>query len=457
MLASNSRRILRSLALQAFIFLLVLSFAANASSGTSPRAQRMVLSNGLVVLVAEDHSLPMVVLQLLVDAGSRLDPSGKEGLAHLASKGLLLGTAKQQATAIHEAIDFMGASLSSSATRDVAIVALQVLKKDLEKGFGFFVESLTAPLFPGDELQKELRKIIGAIQASDEQPMALAEKTFQKTLFANSPYGHPVEGTRESVEKLTRKDVSEFYKTHDRADGSILSIVGDITLEEVKTKLVPLLEQWPSGTVKPMAFNASYTKGPRRVTIDRQITQANIVLGAVGVRREDPDYYSLSVLNYILGGGGFSSRLMEEIRVKKGLAYSVSSFFDAEKYQGSFQIVMQTKNETAREAIALAIRQMELIRSELVSDADLKRAKAYLTGSFPLRVDTQSKLAAFLAQAEYYGLGLDYPEKYPSLINRVQSEDVLRAAKAHMNPQEAIIVVIGNLKEAGMGEVSSGR
>ena len=174
------------------------------------------------------------------------------------------------------------------------------------------------------------------------------------------------------------------------------------------------------------------------------------------MRRDNPDYYSLSVMNYILGGGGFGSRLTEEIRVKRGLAYSVVSFFGAEKYQGSFQIVMQTKNPSAREAIDLALKEMELIRKEPVSEGDLRRAKAYLIGSFPLRIDTQSKLANFLAQVEYYGLGLDYPERYPSLINSVSREGVLRVGRAYLHPEQVILVVVGNLKEAGMESPSTG-
>jgi zinc protease len=160
-------------------------------------------------------------------------------------------------------------------------------------------------------------------------------------------------------------------------------------------------------------------------------------------------------MNYILGGGGFGSRLIEEIRVKRGLAYSVASFFDAEKYQGSFQVVMQTKNTSAREAIDLVLSQMELIRKDPVSEEDLRRAKAYLVGSFPLRIDAQSKLANFLAQVEYYGLGLDYPEKYPSLINSVTREDVLRVAKTHLHPEQVLLIVVGNLKEAKMERPSS--
>ena len=184
--------------------------------------------------------------------------------------------------------------------------------------------------------------------------------------------------------------------------------------------------------------------------IDRGITQANIILGHAGVSRDNPDYYALTVMNYILGGGGFSSRLVRKIRNKRGLAYSVASFFDPGKYPGSFQIVLQTKNSSAREAISLSLQEMERIRKELVSEKELEGAKKYLIGSFPMRLDTQGKLANFLTQVEYYGLGPDYPEKYPSLIRSITREEVLRVAKKYLHPKNTILVVVANLKEAGM-------
>jgi zinc protease len=197
-------------------------------------------------------------------------------------------------------------------------------------------------------------------------------------------------------------------------------------------------------------FIVTFAKEKKTVKIDRTITQAHIILGHAGVSRENPDYYALTVMNYILGGGGFASRLVEEIRNKRGLAYSVTSFFDPGKYPGSFQIALQTKNSSAREAISLALQQMERIRKEQVSEKELEGAKKYLMGSFPLRLDTQGKLANFLTQMEYYGLGLDYPEKYPSLIRSVTREEVNRVAKIYIQPENYILVIVANLAEAGM-------
>ena len=420
------------------------------SSPAMPPIQRMVLPNKIVLLISEEHSLPFMTMQLLVDSGSQKDPSGKEGLARLVAKGLLLGSSQRTVMAINEELDFMGASLNTSCSRDYATVNLRVLKKDLDRGLDLFLESLTQPTFPEGEVRREVEKTLAAIQAAEDQPEEVAEKEFQKDLFLASPYGHPVEGTKESVPRITREAIVQFYRNYYHPNNSILVVVGDITLEEVRAKLLPRLAKWPMGKVPGMAFKSEFARGPKTVKIDRAITQANIILGHGGVSRENPDFYALTVMNYILGGGGFSSRLMETIRNKRGLAYSVASFFDPHKYPGSFQVVLQTKNDSAREAISLSLQQMQRIRQEMVSEEELEGAKKYLIGSFPMRLDTQGKLTNFLTQVEYYGLGLDYPEKYPGLIRSVTRGEVLRVAKAYLTPEDYILVVVANLKEAGM-------
>ena len=432
------------------VFLMVCIGLPDGSAQAMPRVQRTVLPNGLVLLVSEEHSLPFLTFQLLIDSGAWRDPSGKEGLAHLTARGLLLGTSKRTVNAINEELDFMGASLSSSSGRDYATLNLKVLKKDLDKGLDLFMEVLTQPTFPEEEIRREIEKTLAAIQSEEDQPEEVAEKEFEKNLFLNSPYAHPVEGTKESVSGLTGEEVVRFFHSYYHPNSAVLTVVGDITNDELKMKLIPLLQKWPMSEIPKLPFITQFEKEQKTVKINRPITQANVVLGHAGVSRENPDFYAITVMNYILGGGGFASRLMEEIRNKRGLAYSVASFFDPGKHPGSFQIVLQTKNASAREAISLSLQQMERIQRELVSEKELEGAKKYLIGSFPMRLDTQAKLANFLIQVEYYGLGLDYPERYPSLIQSVTREEVLRVAKKYLHPKNMIQVVVANLKEAGM-------
>jgi zinc protease len=415
-----------------------------------PPVQRMVLPNHLVLLICEEHSLPFVIFQLLINSGSRQDPSGQEGLANLTARGLLLGSLNRSVNTINEEVDFMGASLNASVGKDVATLSLRILKKDLDKGFDLFMEALRRPAFAEEEIRREIEKTLAAIQSGEDEPGEVAEKEFQKTLFLRNPYGHSAEGTKESVPRLTREAVLRFYQTYYHPNNSILAVVGDITVEEIRKKIVPHLIQWPMAEIPKVPFTVAFAKERKMIKIDRGITQANIVLGHAGISRDNPNFYSFTVMNYILGSGGFSSRLVEEIRIKRGLAYSVTSYFDAAKYPGSFQIALQTKNSSAREAISIALEQMERIRKESVSEKELEGAKKYLIGSFPMRLDTQGKLAGFLTQVEYYDLGLDYAKKYPVLIRSVTREDVLRVAKKYLHTKNTILVVVANLKEAGM-------
>jgi zinc protease len=312
------------------------------------------------------------------------------------------------------------------------------------------MEVLTQPTFPEEEIHREVEKTLAAIQSEEDQPEEVAEKAFLRALFLGSPYGHPVEGTKESVSKLTREKVVQFNRSYYHPNNAVLTIVGDITDDEIKSKLIPRLEKWTVGEILKLPFITKFEKDQKTVKINRPITQANIILGSAGLSRENPDFYAVTVMNYILGGGGFASRLTEAIRNKRGLAYSVASFFDPGKFPGSFQIVLQTKNSSAKEAISLSLQQMERIQKELVSEKELEGAKKYLIGSFPMRLDTQGKLANFLTQVEYYGLGLDYPERYPSLIRSVTREEILRVAKKYLHPKKCVLVIVADLKEAGM-------
>jgi len=433
-----------------FGFFLLILASMGGTLLAMPPVQRMTLSNQMVLLTSEERSLPFVTLQLLIDAGSRRDSAGEEGAAYLTAKGLLLGTVKRGEKAINEELDFMGASLNSSPGRDYATLNLRVLKKDLEKGLDLFMEVLTHPTCPQEEVKREVQKTLAAIQAAEDQPEDVAEKAFQENLFQSGPYRYPVEGNKKSLPSMTRENLDRFYKKYYHPNQSILAVVGDITPEEVKTKLLPRLEKWPQGKISDAPIQNIFAPGPKTVKIDRSLTQANIILGQAGVSRDNPDFYALTVMNYILGGGGFSSRLVEEIRNKRGLAYSVASFFDAGKSPGSFQIVLQTQNPSAREAISLAREQVERIRKEFVSEKELEGAKKYLVGSFPLRLDTQGKLTHFLIQVEYYGLGMDYAVRYPGLIKAITREEILRVAQKYLRPDNDILIIVANLKAAGL-------
>jgi len=328
-------------------------------------------------------------------------------------------------------------------------VSLTILKKDMAKGLELLAEILTAATFPEEEIDRQKQSITASIKAKEESPGAVADERFLAALYPDSPFGRPVEGTEASVNAIPRAALSEFYRRHYRPNRSIMSVVGDISHEEITQALRRAFRSWSKGEAQEKAVIPPANDSSEVIRVNKDLTQANIILGHRGVGREHPDYYAIQVMNYILGGGGFSSRVMDSIRNERGLAYSVYSYFDADKGRGTFEFVMQTKNETAQEAIRIAKEEIRRIREQPVSEGELKDAKDYLTGSFPLRLDTNHKVANFLAQVEFFDLGLDYPDRYPELIQKVTRDDVLRAAREHLHPDRLITVIVGNQKKIG--------
>jgi zinc protease len=419
------------------------------SSEAALAPKRSVLDNGLVLLTSEQRALPMVSIELLIEAGSRYDNANQEGAGNLVARLLTYGTKRRSALQISDTLDFIGASLSASCGEDVASVSLTILKKDLATGLDLLADILTSATFPQEEIERQKQSVIAGIKAREESPGAIAQRRFAAALYPQSPYGRPVEGNEASVKAIPQASLQEFYQRFYRPNRAIIAVVGDISQDEIIQALNQSLRSWTKGEPSGKPLVPSTIGEPQVIRVNKDLTQANIILGQQGVGRENPDYYAIQVMNYILGGGGFSSRAMDAIRNERGLAYSVYSYFSAERGRGTFQLVMQTKNETAQEAIRLARTEIRRIREEPVTEQDLNDAKDYMIGSFPLRLDTNRRVASFLAQVEYYQLGLDYPERYSSLIRKVTSEDVERVAKQYLQPEKLIAVIVGNQKKIG--------
>ncbi len=412
-----------------------------------PKAQRIDLPNHLRVFVFEEHSIPAVTLQLLVGAGSWRDPQDKKGLANLTAKSVLLGTRFFSFDEINDRLDFIGANLDADCSRDFAVIGMQVLKKDLDAGIGLFAEIAVYPTFPAADVDGQKDDIIGALRTKEDDPLEVATRAFDKALFQNGPYASPVEGTEKSVDGIGPEELSKFYSSFYRPNNSVLVVGGDITLQEVKTLIVPRLLAWEEAQIPETPFEPEFAEGAINVAIDKPVTQATIIIGCPAMDRTSGDYYPFQVMNQILGSGDLSSRLMAEIRIKKGLAYAVESILAARERAGSFRLVIQTRNESAKESTELAEKELERLRIEPVSEGELQAAKKFLIGNFPLKYSLQQDFAKFLAQIEFYGLGSDYPDRYASLINAVTAEDILRVAKKYLKP-ENVVVIVADLKKA---------
>ena len=407
-----------------------------------PAVSQEMLPNGATLLVSEQRNLPLVLVRVVLDAGARRDPPGQGGLASLTADLLTEGTTTRSAETIKESIDFIGGALGANADQDYAVVSLQVLRKDLDTGLDLLADVLLRPALRADELTRQREAVLASIRADEDDPTNVAQKAFQQALFGDTPYGHPVEGTEASVARLTRADAQQFYRHFYGPAGAAIVIVGDLSLDEARAALARVLGDWRGMPPAPFVFPPLTEPTARTVRIDRQVTQAGIVLGELGIARDNPDYERIAVMNYILGGGGFSSRLMDNIRTQAGLAYSVASVFAAGKSPGPFEIVMQTKTASVDDAIARARQQVEAMRAAPVSDAELQEAKRYLTGSFPLRLDSNAKIADFIAQTWFYGLGTNYADVYIQRVSAVTADDVQRVAQAYLHPERFLEVVV---------------
>lgn len=423
---------------------------ASVTRAAGPPLERRTLDNGALLLVSEQHALPLIVVQVLVDAGARRDPGGKEGLANLTADLLTEGTKTRSAAQISEATDFIGASLGTSADTDFASLSLGVLAKDLGTGLDLLTDILLHPTFPEAEVTRRREATLAALKEGEDDPGNVAQRAFVGTLFRGEPYGHLAIGSPGSVRRLTRNDLLSFYTETYRPERAIITVAGDVTAADITARFQSTLQEWRRGTGVPFQYPATSTARVENVRVEKPITQANIILGHRGVARDNPDYQAITVMNFILGGGGFTSRLLDNIRTKGGLAYSVASMFTANKSPGSFQVIMQTKNESANDAIQRACAEIERIRREPVSDDELAGAKLYLTGSFPLRFDTLGKIAGFLTQVEFFNLGADYADTYAQRINAVTKEEILRVAQQYLHPELLDLIVVGNLEQANV-------
>lgn len=423
------------------------------ASGVSVAAEiaptKFMTSNGITVLVLEQHFLPIVEIHALIKAGSAQDPPDKAGLANLVAslldEGTTTRTSKQQA----EQIDFVGGALEAKAAEDFTTASARVLKKDVDLGFTLLADMLQHPAFHKQEFERIRTQLLGEMASDNDDPGHIAMKAFNQLVFHGHPYRWPVTGTEETLSKITLADVQSFYGREYSPSQVIVTVVGDITLEQATALVQTHLGAW-----KKVAVTARNTKKASPVErrtvqlIEKDLSQSTIVLGHGGLSRAHPDFYSVTVMNYILGAGGFSSRLMDSIRDKQGLAYGIMSHFDARLMPGSFWVNLQTKTETTNQAITGVLSEIKSIRDAPVSDQELAEAKSFLVGSFPLRLDSTAKLAQVLAQVEFYGLGFEYFSDYPKWIERVTKEDVQRVAKQYLDPKRYALVVVGNLAKA---------
>jgi zinc protease len=415
------------------------------------RVTRFALDNGISVIVQENHATPTVALRASVPAGSLAEPRDRPGLAGFTASMLSRGTQQRSALGFATALEDVGASLGAGADSLATSITGHALSRDFDLVLDLFAEMLRQPAFPAADLERLKGEALAAIAQSKTNPDRLAGRAFERAIY---PVGHLLrpetfEEAETSVAALTRDDLVAFHRRQYGPDRMILVVAGDVAPERVREALEKRLGDWPRNPETQPIVPPDVPLQPAPTSVEIPIpdkSQTAIVWGhAGGLRRGDPDFYATQVLSLILGGGALTSRLGTSIRDDQGLAYSVYSYFDASLFPGPFRAGLGTNPANARKAVAALETEIQRIRREGVTPREVDEAVAYLTGRFPLRLETNGGVAEILWAMEFFNLGQDYIDRYAEYYRAVTAQQVNQAARSHLHPDRATVVVAGPL------------
>jgi len=412
--------------------------------GAAPRIEHWLAPSGARVFFVENHDLPMLDVQIDFDAGTVRDPEGKPGVAALTSGLLDLGVRDMDETQIANRLADLGAMLSGGADVDRASLRLRTLSTDANRvpALALMRSVLVSPQFPAEVLEREKVRTIAALKEASIRPENIAAKAFWSLMYPAHPYGRDV--TPESVASIARDDLVDFHRQHFTAQRASVTVVGDVSREQAETLVQDLTAELPPGGASgPVVAPARPLTEALERRIAHQATQAHVLIGLPAIKRGDPDFFPLVVGNYTLGGGGFVSRLMKEVREKRGLAYSVGSHFMPLSQQGPFQISLQTKKAQANEALGVVREVLQRFITSGPSEAELRAAKQNLVGSFQLRLDSNGKILDNVALIGFHGLPLDCLDRYAENVERVSVADIKAAFARHVAPERMVTVVVG--------------
>jgi len=411
------------------------------------------LRNGLKVLLVDNSSVPTVSLTSSVLAGARYDLESKAGLAIMASRLLDEGTENRTSLEIADAIESVGGAIETDGSFERIIATAGVLNKDVDLGLELLSDLMMRPIFPQDYVDKEKERTLAEIASALDRPQVVAGWAFNELVYQDHPLHRPSHGYPQTVERLTREDLLDFHRRYFVPNNVILSIVGDFRVPELLPKIKEAFGGWEARPLDFPAYSEPVRQTGKRVKfITMPAQQLNIYLGHLGVRRTNPDYYALQVLDTILGGGaGFTARIPRRLRDELGLAYTTfaSMTMTAGLDPGRFIAFIGTSPENMNLAIDGLLNEIRRIIEEPVTAEELQDAKDYLTGSFVFAFESSPQIARFLVHAEVYGLGFDYIDKYPQYVRAVTVDDISRVARKYLDSENYTLVVVGPVAEDG--------
>ena len=426
------------------LLLAALCCVATAAFAT-PNIQHWQSASGAKVLFVENHDIPMLDVSVSLPAGSSFDTADKSGVAGLTHHLLDLGAEGLSEDDIARGIADIGAQLGGLFDEDRAGLSLRTLSNaaQRDRALEIMAQVLQRPQFAEAILAREKARVIAALKEAETKPESIADKAFHKAVFGAHPYALPASGEIASVEKITVQDLRDFHAAHYRAGSAIVAIMGDVTRAQAEAIAQQLTGKLPSGGA-PAALPEVVMHIPAsEQRIAHPATQSHILIGAPGMARNDLDYFPLYVGNYILGGGGFVSRLMNEVREKRGLAYSVYSYFMPLKQPGAFQIGLQTKKEQADEALQVVRGTLAEFIAKGPTEKELLAAKQGIIGGFPLRIDSNRKILDYLGIIGFYDLPLTYLDDFTRKVEQVTVTQIRSAFARHIDPQAMATVIVG--------------
>jgi len=432
----------------AALLALLLVGIVSAQTLKIPPHEKIALKNGLTLLVLEKHGVPIVSFSAIVKTGSAADPAGQDGLATITAGLLRKGTQKRTAQQFASDLDFIGGSFDAGADTDYTTISAEFLTKDLDRGLDLFTDAVLHASFPQAEVDKLLAQSIDGVKASKDEAEAVLGNYYGGYLYGTHAYGRPGGGDELTLKRIQRDAIAKFYSTNYVPSNTILAVAGEFNPAELKKKLEDAFGAWPAKTAPAVNIPAPATvKGKRLLLVDKtDATQTYFEIGNVGVSATDPDRVAIRVVNTAFGGT-FASILNTALRIESGYTYGAQSFFQPQKVAGPFAIASFTKNETTVPAIDLALKVLDDLHKNGLTQVQLDTAKKYLKGQFPPRIETSGQLAARIAANEFYGLDDNEINQLEARIDAVTLESAKGIIEKHFPKENMVFVLIGKAAE----------
>jgi zinc protease len=421
---------------------LLVSMLSSGGAG-AVEVQRVVSKGGIEAWFVHDTSVPLISMEYLFQGGAALDPKGKAGLANLTASLLDEGAGDLDSQAFQQQLQNLSIQLNFDVDYDSFGGSLKTLNRNRAEAVHLLRLALLQPRFDAADVERMTGEVVAGIKQRASRPGYLAQRVWQQVIYPSHPYGRPITGSEATLKKIQRSDLKGFVKANFAKDRLLIGVSGDITAADLGKLLDDVFGGLPdtaaTHTIPPAEPAAlGYT-----FVLNRQVPQSVAIFGLPGLKRNDPDFYAAFMMNHILGGGTFNSWLYEEVREKRGLAYSIYSYLEPRKESPFWMGSVATANAGMAKSVDLIRAQVRKMRDQGVTDKELEDAKLYINGSFPLRFTSTDRIASILVQLQFDKLGIDYLERRPGLINAVTKEDIARVAKRFLDPAKLTFAVVG--------------